>query len=365
MTAPPGGPYGQDPYGTNPYGQDPYWGGQPQGDQPQGGSYPYQQGGTYPQGPQGGTYPQDPQGGAYPPGGTYPSGGTYPYPPTGPYATAPGGTDPNAAAGYPPQQYPQTGQQFTPGWSGGPYPPGPPPGAPRSKLPWIILAAIAVLAVIALVVILALNIGNDNKSTQAKPSGTSATSATSSQPSSDQIATDCTPNVSGGQKPGGGPVTAGKLSFPINAAPGWTEFSDDSSPNLIAAVGVAKEVPGASQWVMQAEVAITNFVASMDVTAQASKLLQCVANGPGYANASPTLGPAKTSSTKVDGVKAARVDADITIADPTRSIKGDSVVIIAVDTKPVTIFLGATPIGDAASAAIINQVISQLKVNGG
>ncbi len=235
----------------------------------------------------------------------------------------------------------------------------------RSKLPWIILAAIAVLGVIALVVILALNIGNDNKSTQAKPSGTSATSATSSPSNSDQIATDCTPNVSGGQKPGGGPVTAGKLSFPINAAPGWTEFSDDSSPNLIAAVGVAKEVPGASQWVMQAEVAITNFVTSMDVTAQASKLLQCVANGPGYANASPTLGPAKSSTTKVDGVKAARVDADITIADPSRSIKGDSVVIIAVDTKPVTIFLGATPIGDAASAAIINQVVSQLKVNGG
>ena len=34
MTAPPGGPYGQDPYGTNPYGQGPYWGGQPQGGHP-------------------------------------------------------------------------------------------------------------------------------------------------------------------------------------------------------------------------------------------------------------------------------------------------------------------------------------------
>ena len=101
----------------------------------------------------------------------------------------------------------------------------------------------------------------------------------------------------------------------------------------------------------------------MDVSAQASKLMQCVATGPGYANASPTLGPTKTSSITVDGTKAARVDADVTIADPSRNVKGDSVIVIAVDTKPVTIFLGATPIGDAGSAATLNQVISALKVS--
>jgi hypothetical protein len=140
-------------------------------------------------------------------------------------------------------------------------------------------------------------------------------------------------------------------------------FSDDQTPNLIGAVGLAQEVPGASQWVMQAEIAITNFVSSMDVSAQASKLMQCVANGPGYANASPTLGPTKTSSITVDGTKAARVDADVTIADPSRNVKGDSVTVIAVDTKPVTIFLGATPIGDTASVDTLNQVISALKVS--
>jgi hypothetical protein len=328
MTAPPGGPYGQDPYRTNPYGQDPYWGGQPQS-----GPYPYQQGGAYP----------------------YPQGGPYPYPPGGPYA---GGA-------YPPQQFPQAGQQVPPGWPAGPYSPGPPPKGPRSKLPWLIVAGIALLGVIALVVILVLSLGNGNKSTTANPSGPSATtSAPTSQPNgSDQTATDCTPNVSGGEKPtGDAPISAGKLSFPANAAPGWMPFSDDQSPNLIGAVGLAQEVPGASQWVMQAEVAVTNFVTSMDVTAQASKLMQCVANGPGYANASPTLGPTKTSSITVDGTKAARVDADVTIADTTRNVKGDSVTIIAIDTKPVTIFLGTTPIGDAASAATLNQVIAALKV---
>jgi hypothetical protein len=87
-----------------------------------------------------------------------------------------------------------------------------------------------------------------------------------------------------------------------------------------------------------------------------------VANGPGYANASPTLGPTKTSSITVDGVKAARVDADVTIADTSRNVKGDSLVIIAVATKPVTVFLGATPIGDAGSAAIIGKVVAALKV---
>lgn len=97
---------------------------------------------------------------------------------------------------------------------------------------------------------------------------------------------------------------------------------------------------------MTAEVGVTNFVASMDLTAQATKLMQCVVNGPGYANATPTLGPVKTSSITVDGTKAVRADADVTIADPTRNVKGDSVSIIAVDTKPVTVFIGSTPIGD-------------------
>ena len=57
------------------------------------------------------------------------------------------------------------------------------------------------------------------------------------------------------------------------------------------------------------------------------------------------------------------MDADVTIADPSLNVKGDSLAIIAVDTKPVTIFMGATPIGDAASAGIINRIIGSLKVD--
>jgi hypothetical protein len=300
MTAPPGGPYGQGPYG-NPYGQQPYWGGQPQGGPP-------------------------------------------PYPPTGPYR-------------YPPPPYPQAGQQFPPG----PYPPGPPPGGPGSKLPWLIVGGLVILAVIALVATLILMRGGSHgKSPTAAPS--SSSSATS-QPRGQQTATDCTPNVSGGEIPRTDSIAAGKLSFPASSVPpDWAVYSDDQNPNLIGAVGVAQEVPGASQWMMTAEVGVTNFVTSMDVTAQASKLMQCVANGPGYANASPTLGPAKTSSITVDGTKAARVDADVTIADRTRNVKGDSVTVIAVDTKPVTVFVGSTPIGDTASADIIGRIIAALKV---
>jgi len=214
-------------------------------------------------------------------------------------------------------------------------------------------------------VILVIGLSSNNKPNQANPPGPSGTTSapTSGPGGTEQTATDCTPNVSGGDKPTTDTISAGKLSFSASAAPGWQPISDDQSPNLIGAVGVAQEVPGASQWVMQAEVAVTNFVSSMDVAAQASKLLQCVVAGPGYANSSPTLGTTKKSSITVDGTKAARVDADVTIADPSRGIKGDSVVIIAVDTKPVTIFLGATAIGDAASAAIIGKVIAALKVS--
>jgi hypothetical protein len=339
MTAPPGGPYGQDPYGTNPYGQGPYWAGQPQG-----GGYPY----PPPGGPQPAPQSGPPQGGGYgypPPGGPYPDpqrgqspSGPYPYPPTGgPYP-------------YPPPYPPPTG----------PYPPGPPPGGPGSKLPWLIVAGLAVLGVIALVATLMVTLGGNDKSS--KPAPSAPTTSVTHPKGSAQNATDCTPNVSGGEKPTGTTVLAGQLSFPASAAPGWMPFSDDQTPNLIGAVGVAQEVPGANQWVMQAEVAVTNFVTSMDVAAQASKLLNCIAEGPGYQNASPTLGPAKKSSMTVDGIKAARVDADVTIADPARNVKGDSVTIIAIDTKPVTIFLGATPIGDKASAGILNQVIGSLRV---
>lgn len=327
MTVPPGGPYGQGPYGqgpygqdpyvANPYGQDPYWGGQPPG-QPQG----------------------------------QPQGGGYPYPP-------PGG-DPYAGGAYPPQQYPQAPQQYPSGWPGGPYQPGPPPKG--SKTPWLIITGIAVLGVIVLVVILAVALTNRGPSNSASPSET--TSAATSQPNnSAQTATGCTPNVSGGDASATrSTINAGKLSFPTSAAPGWTPFSDDQNPNLIDAVGVGAEVPGANQWMMQVEVAVTNFVTSMDVSQQASKLMDCVANGPGYSQSQPTLGAKKTSSATVDGVKAARVDADITIGDTARGVKGDSVTIIAVDTKPVTIFLGASPIGDAASRTTIDKVIAALKV---
>ncbi|OBH37121.1 hypothetical protein A5684_13005 [Mycobacterium intracellulare] len=325
MTAPPGGgPYGQGPYGGNPYGQEPHWGGQPQA------------GGPYPQGPY-------PQGGPY----GYPPGGQYPYPP-------PGGPAVNPYQG---PQYPPPGQPFPPG---GPYPPGPPPGG--SKLPWLIVTGLVALAVIALVATLVvMKGGHGSKRSGAAPP---STSTSVSQPkNSAQNATDCTPNVSGGEMPRGDSITAGKLSFPASAAPsGWTVFSDDQGPNLIGGLGVAQDVPGANQWMMTAEVGVTNFVASMDLTAQATKLMQCVVNGPGYANATPTLGPVKTSSITVDGTKAVRADADVTIADPTRNVKGDSVSIIAVDTKPVTVFIGSTPIGDTASADLVGKIIAALKV---
>ncbi|WP_156656099.1 hypothetical protein, partial [Mycobacterium sp. 852002-51971_SCH5477799-a] len=260
------------------------------------------------------------------------------------------------------QQYPQPGQQFPPAGPGGPYPPGPPPGGRGSKLPWLIVAGLVVLAVIALVAtLLVMRGGHDNKPATAP----STTSTSVSQPkNSAQNATDCTPNVSGGEMPRTDSLAAGKLSFPASAAPGgWTVFSDDQGPNLIGGLGVAQDVPGANQWMMTAEVAVTNFVPSMDLSAQATKLMQCIVAGPGYANAQPTLGPTKSSSITVDGTKAARVDADVTIADPTRNVKGDSVTIIAVDTKPVTVFIGSTPIGDAASADLVGKIIAALKVS--
>lgn len=336
MTTPPYDPYGQDPSGANPYGPSPYWGGPPQGGPQQGGP---QQGGP-------------PQGGP-PPGGP-PPGGPYQAPPGYPYGAPPYGMQP----------YP--GQPF-PGGPMGPYPPGP-PRPPGSKTPWLIGAGVVLVIVLALVVTLvALLHGGENESTTAGPSTAAGplgpSSAPTGPPSTAQNATGCTPNASAGTPPTGDTISAGALSFPASAAPGWMPFADDSTPNGIDVVGLAREVPGADKWVMQAEVGITNFVPSMSIAEQASKLMTCVAEGPGYESASPTLGPTKKSSLTVDGTDAARVDADITIADPARHVKGDSVVIIVVNTKPATFFFGATPIGDAADRATIDQVIAALEVS--
>lgn len=324
MTTPPYGPYGpygQDPSGANPYGPNPYWGGPPQGAGPQGG----------------------------PPQGGPPPGGPYPPPPDYPYGAPPYGTP---------------GQPFPPGGPMGPYPPGPPPRRPGSKTPWLIGAGIVVAIIVVVVAGLVL-LRSGSESTTAGPSSVPAgplgPSSTPRAPSA-QNATGCTSNASVGTPPTGDTVTAGALSFPAGAAPGWMPFADDSTPNGIDVVGLAREVPGADKWVMQAEVGITNFVSSMSVADQASKLMTCIADGPGYESASPSLGPTKTSSIKVSGIDAARVDADISIADPARGVKGDSVVIIVVKTKPATFFFGASPIGDAADRATIDQVIGALTV---
>jgi hypothetical protein len=368
MTAPPGGPHGQDP-SANPYWQNPYWGGQPpQGDPHQGGqptSDPYQN-------PQGGPYQQPPHGDPYAGGAAPTQQGPVPgqqYPP-GPYPPGPYPPGPYPPGQYPPGPYPP--DQYPPGpYPPGQYPPGPPPpGGPGSKKSWLIGGAIALLAVLALVVALVLVAGHHNNSNQAGPStqGSAPSSASPGGPTSQpggnqQNATDCTPNVSGGDTPSGDSVTAGALSFPISAAPGWMPISDSSTPNAIGAVGVAQEVPNANQWMMQAELAVTNFVTSMSVHDQASKLLNCIATGPGYSQSGPSLGPIKTSTTTVDGTEAARADADITISDSSRNVPGDSVTIIAVNTKPVTVFFGASPIGDSGSRATIDAVIAALKVN--
>jgi hypothetical protein len=245
----------------------------------------------------------------------------------------------------------------------GPYPPGP-PRPPGSRTPWVIGAVVVVLIIGVLVAALVLFRGGSESNTAGQPTsaGPSAPSSAPGGTSSPQTATGCTPNVSAGTPPTGDTVSAGALGFPTSAAPGWAPIADDSTPNGISVVGVAREVPGADKWVMQAEVGITNFVPSMSVTDQATKLITCIADGPGYEMASPSLGPTKTSSITISGIEAARVDGDITIADQARGVKGDSVVVIVVKTKPATFFFGATPIGDTESRATLEQIISALRV---
>ncbi|OBJ67888.1 hypothetical protein [Mycobacterium sp. 1274756.6] len=349
MTAPPGGPYGQDPYGQHPYGQNPYgpdpaWGNQPPGQQPPADPYAETQ-----------YYQTPPPGGQYPPPGGYP-----PYPPPGQYP------------GYPP------GSPYPTGPSG---PAGPPPR--KSRTPWVIGAIAAVLVVGILVAAVVFAVRGDDGSTSTATSSlttsspvsqppltpSTATSTPSTSPSTsasasgEQTATECTGNVSAGTLTGS-VAQAGDLGFPLSAAPGWAPAADGSLPNAIDVIGVIREVADAQDWMMEAMVGVTNFVPSMSPADQASKLLTCVSEGPGFQGLSPTLGTPKKSAIKVDGVDAERVEAEVTIGDTTRGVSGDHVVVITVKTDPVTFFLATTPIGDTESQDQVQKIIDALKVSG-
>lgn len=342
MTAPPGGPHGPNPYGPDPYSQNPY------------GQNPY---------------------GQNPGWGPPPQGGQPGYPPPG----APYGVDPYAQTQYYPTGQPPGG--YPPPGGGGPgeLPPPPPP----SKAPWVIgvVAAVLVLAIVGVTAIFVMRNDDDTAAGPANPSlstsppvsmtpqsPTSSSGAPSTSPSSpgggQQTATDCTDNVSGGDLTGD-VAQAGALGFPVTVAPGWQAIADTNVPNGIGVVGVASPVPTAKDWMMEAVVGVSNLVADMDITEQASKLLACVAAGPGYAGADPTLNTPKKSSVTVDGVDAARVDADVTIGDDTRGLPGDVVTVIAVKTEPVTFFLSTHPIGDADSQRTVDDIIGALKVDKG
>lgn len=103
---------------------------------------------------------------------------------------------------------------------------------------------------------------------------------------------------------------------------------------------------------MQAEVGTTNLDAGMNLTDQAKKLMECIGKGPGYNTngATGTLGNVTTAATTVDGTPAVRATGNVTVAGRPE-VAGDSITVIAVQTKPVTYFFGAVPIGDTASQA--------------
>lgn len=309
MTNPPNDPYGQNPYGQDPYGQPNPYGQQPPGQ-----------------------YGADP------------------------YAADPYGTTGAYGAQQPPQ--------FAAG--GGQFPPPPPPKKPSTTWWWVGGGLLVIAAVVALVVGLTVDWSSSSSSsaasssTSTQPSTGSTDQSTPANPNSAlQTATACTPNASSGTTPSG-TAAAGPLSFPLSAAPGWTPYADASMPNSISMVGAINDLPDA-RWMMQVEVGITNFVPTMSVADQATKLINCIAQGPGYNQAQPVLGPVTSTNIMVDGVPAVQSDANVTVTG--RPVPGDSVRIVVVATNPVTYFFGATPIGDTANRAVVEGVQGALKVS--
>ena len=265
------------------------------------------------------------------------TGWSLPLPPGWPVPQPPGQREPSPRAPtHPSNILNRASKYIPPGWPAGPYPPGPPPNGPRLQSSWLILAGVAILGVITLVVILIVGVNN---TTLGRPGPHERAFRRRSQTIPSRRRPAARPMSSGGEETHRRRDQRGQaVEFRTRAADG--RACDNQTPNLIGAVGVEQEVPGANQWMMQAEVAITNFVTSMDVAAQASKLMD------DHDPATQTRCPLGADEDVVDHGRRHRgrwVDADITIADTARNVKGDSVTIIAVDTKPVTIYWPQPP----------------------
>ncbi|MFM9378041.1 protein kinase domain-containing protein [Gordonia sp. VNK21] len=322
---------------------------------------------------------------------------SYPgYGPSGPNPGTPG------QPGYPaysaqqsapqPAGYQPAGYGYQPGYGGPGGPGGPPPYGPggasgdgggSKKSLHIILGLIGLVAVIVAVSLAVLFTGDDEPAKTATSSSTSTTTSTSTSSRSSTTTTTSGPGLNvpvangvptrcvAGNATGSGSragVRTGPIRIPGSDLPSATDWRGDPGsrlPFLEQADGIIATRPaGETGWMAQILVATLPAAVTGDPTAVGRKFLECLPASTGYTSA----GPGRMQITKEEpgtldnsSTKLTLFQASLPVRDRP-GIAGDDFFIVVVDSAPMSMAIGISPINDQATRGEVTKAISGLKV---
>ena len=306
--------------------------------------------------------PQQPYTQPYTQQGVPSQGPTYP-PSPGPSAYTP--SQPYGQPQYAASQYPAA--PYTPGPQ---YPAlgGQQPNAGKRTILIVVAVFVVTLLVAGLVVWL---MNRDDSSTGASPS-TSTSTSESSSPTTTSTATD--PAVVGGVpttcvngRPLGNSSTtvlrSGKIQIPAAAMPssGWTSDAGSILPFAIDSDGVGRTIVTGWQATISVGTLPSDFT---DTDAVARKMVECLAEGPGFDSVTPGSPVGTTvEEKKLEGsnVRVSVLTSSIPITGGPSGIQGDEVILAVVGSSPMTFALGMSPIGDSAERGVVRNAVLGLR----
>ncbi|MGO3325874.1 serine/threonine-protein kinase [Gordonia sp. (in: high G+C Gram-positive bacteria)] len=255
---------------------------------------------------------------------------------------------------------------------------GPDRGGGRGKQTALIIGAIVLVAALATGLAFGVNAlaGGDDAGTTAKPTTSTTTEPSSFTTSPSTSATDAAvvggvptrcvdgrpaSNVSTRQ------LTSGKISIPSGEMPsGWNADRGSRFPFVNQADGVTLNRPASSSsWVAQIAVGVLPTDFRTETEQIARTFVDCLAAGPGYA--SVNAGPVRYG--QVTNAKIENRDTDYTLLNasiPVRSgpsgVTGDEIVVVIVDSKPMTVAVGISPTGDISTQRTVDKAVRGLLV---
>lgn len=289
-----------------------------------------------------------------------------------------------AAPGYPqphmPQPTPQAyGQQQPYGQAQYPQQFGQPPQYPGGRpgqtsggggkpTAVIVGAIVVVVALVAGLVIWLVTRGGDDSSTTAASSSASSstTSSTTSSTAVDPAVVAGVPTqCSTGQTTHNTVttrLTSGKIEIPTTAMPsGWSSDRGSQFPFVTDADGVYKSVD--ANWVAQIAVGTLPSAFATDTEAIARKFLECLTVSSGYRSvtvSTPTGTVVEPHELEKSNTKVSLLTSDIPVTGAPAGIRGDSIILAVVNSSPMTIAIGISPIGDTATQTTVRNAVQGL-----